>query len=60
MKAWSWLRGKPFQEYVQFNVGCDLAQYENKVEKFVKIHLQNLLDEKCFKGVQKPSHKGCL
>jgi hypothetical protein len=55
MKAWSWLKGRPFQEYVQFNVGCDLAQYENKIENFVKIHLQNLLDENYFEGVQKPS-----
>jgi hypothetical protein len=39
LKAWLWLRGKPFQRYVQFDMGCDLAQYGNKVETIVGIHL---------------------
>jgi hypothetical protein len=39
MKAWSWLRGGPLQGYVQFDVGCDLAQYENKIKTIVGIRL---------------------
>ncbi len=55
LEGWSWLKGKPFQGYVQFNVGCDLAQYNNKVETIVGIHLQNLSSENNLEGVQKPS-----
>jgi hypothetical protein len=51
LKAWSWLRDDPLQKYVQlqgyvqFNVGCGLARYGNKVETIMGIHLQNLLSE---------------
>jgi hypothetical protein len=44
-----------FEGHVQFDVECDLMQYENKVETFAKIHSQNLLREKNLEGVQKPS-----
>jgi hypothetical protein len=60
LKAWLWLRGKPFQGYVQFDMGCDLTQYGNKVETIVGIHLQNLSGENNLKGVQKPSQKKYL
>jgi len=40
---------------VQFEVECDLQQYEKKVEITKGIHLLNLLDENNFKDVQKPS-----
>jgi hypothetical protein len=53
LKVWSWLKGKPFQGYVQFNVGCDLIQYGNKVETIVGIHLQKNSGENSFEGVQK-------
>ncbi len=33
------------QGYVQFNVECDLVQYETKVETIVEIRLQNLLNK---------------
>jgi hypothetical protein len=55
LRAWSWLKGKPFQVYMQFDMGCDLAQYGNKVETNIGIHLHNLLGENSFEGVQKPS-----
>ncbi len=45
---------------MQFNVGCDLAQYGNKVKTIMAIHLQNLPGENNLKGVQKPSQKGHL
>jgi len=39
LKAWLQLKCKPLQGYVQFNMGCDLARYGNKVEIIVGIHL---------------------
>jgi hypothetical protein len=48
----SWLRGELFQGHVQFDVECDLMQYENEVETFAKIHSQNLLGENIFEGVK--------
>jgi hypothetical protein len=36
---------------------CDLVQYEKKVEKVMKIHLQNLLGENNLERIQKPSQK---
>jgi len=60
LRAWSWLKGKPFQGYVQFDVRCNLVQYGNKVEIIVGIHLQNLMGENNRKGVQKPSQKDRL
>jgi hypothetical protein len=60
LKVWSWLRGKPLQGYVQFDMGCDIERYGNKVETTMKIHLQNLLGENYFESVQKPSLKGYL
>jgi hypothetical protein len=41
----------PLQGYVQFDIGCDLAQYGNKVERTMGIQLQNLPNENNFKGV---------
>jgi hypothetical protein len=32
LKAWSWLKGGPFQGHVQFGVECDPMQYENKAK----------------------------
>jgi hypothetical protein len=40
---------------VQFEVECDLSQYENKVEIIEGIHLLNLLSENNLEGVKKPS-----
>jgi hypothetical protein len=60
LKAWSWFKSKLFQRYVQFDVGCDLAKYGNKVETNVKIHLQNFPTESNFESVQKPFQKGRL
>jgi hypothetical protein len=39
LKAWSWLKGGPPQGYVQFDMECDLMQYENKIETIMGIHL---------------------
>jgi len=47
------------QGYVQFNVECDIMQYDSKVETIVGIHLQNLLGKNSFKVVQ-PSNKDHL
>jgi hypothetical protein len=45
LKAWSWFkRGSP-QGYVQFDMKCDLKQYENKVEIIVGIYSQSFLGE---------------
>jgi hypothetical protein len=52
--------GDPLQGYVQFNVGCDIEWYRNKIETIVGIHLHNLLGENNFESVQKPSWKGHL
>jgi hypothetical protein len=41
----------PFQGHVQFEVECDLVQYDNKVETIERIHLLNLLGENSFEGV---------
>jgi hypothetical protein len=41
-------------------VGCDLAQYENKVETIVAIHSKKNLGENIFEGFQKPSQMGHL
>jgi hypothetical protein len=60
LRAWSWKKGEPFQGYVQFDVGCDLVQYGNKVETIVGMHSQNLLGENNLEGVQKLSQKGHL
>jgi hypothetical protein len=60
LKVWSWLRGELFQGYVQFDMGCDLVQYGNKVETIAGIHLQNLLGENNLKGFLKTSQKGRL
>jgi hypothetical protein len=60
LRAWSWLKGKPLQGHVQFDMGCDLTQYEIKVKTIVGIHLQNLFGENSFKGFQTPSLKGHL
>jgi hypothetical protein len=60
MNVWSWWKGKLPQGYVQFNMECDLMWYENKVEITVGIHLQNLMGENNFGGVQIPSHKDYL
>jgi hypothetical protein len=51
LKAWSWLKGGPPQGYVQFDMECDLMQYENKVETIMGIHLQNILGKNNIKGV---------
>jgi hypothetical protein len=45
LKVWSWLKGGPSQGYVQFDMECDLVQYESKIEIIMGIHLQNLLGE---------------
>jgi hypothetical protein len=42
LKAWTWLKDEPLQGYVQFDMGCDLAQYGNKVKRTMGIQLQNL------------------
>ncbi len=39
MRAWSWLKGELPQGHVQFDMKCDLVQYENKVETIVKIYI---------------------
>lgn len=36
LKVWSWLKGGLLQGHVQFNMECDLVQYEKKVEIVVK------------------------
>jgi hypothetical protein len=54
LRVWSWFKGEPFQGHVQFDMGCDIAQYDIKVEPTVGIHLQNLLGENSFEGVQTP------
>jgi hypothetical protein len=54
---WSWLKGGLLQVHVQFNMECDLVQYEKKVQTIVKIHSQNLLGENNLEKVQKPSDK---
>jgi len=46
--------------HVQFDVECDIMQYENKVETTIRIHLQNLWSENNFEGLQKPSQKDHL
>jgi hypothetical protein len=48
------------QGYVQFNVECDLVQYESKVETIVEIHSWNFLGENNFIGVRRPSQKDQL
>ncbi len=55
LKAWSWLRDESLQGHVQFEVECDLVQYENKIETTEEIHKLNLLGENILEGVQKPS-----
>ncbi len=60
MKAWSWLKGGPFQGYMQFRVECDPMRYENKVGTTQGIHLLNLQGENSPKGVQKPSQNDHL
>jgi len=55
LRVWSWLKNGLHQRYVQFDVECDLVQYENKVETSMGIHSRNLLGERSFGGVQKPS-----
>jgi hypothetical protein len=42
LKAWSWLKSMSPQGYVQFNMKCDLEQYESKVETIVGIYLQKI------------------
>jgi len=42
---------------MQFDVKCDLMQYDNKIETIVGIHLWNFLDEIVFGGFQKPFQK---
>jgi len=59
-KAWSWLKGRSPQTYVQFDMECDLEQYESKVETIVGIHSQSFLGEKNLRNVQKPSQKNHL
>ncbi len=59
LKAWTWLRDELLQGYVQFDMGCDLAQYGNKVERIMGIQLQNLPSENNFENVLKPSQKSC-
>jgi len=54
-KVWSWLKGGPLQSYVQFEMKCDLMQYENKVETIEGIHLLNLLGENNLECVKKKS-----
>ncbi len=48
------------QEHVQFDVGCNLVQYGNKVETIVGIHLQKIMGENSPKSVQKPSQNDHL
>jgi hypothetical protein len=42
---------------MQFEVECDLRQYENKAQITKGIQSLNLLGENNPKNVQKPSHK---
>jgi len=58
LKAWSWFKDKPLQGHVQFEVECDLVQYENKVETIEGIHLLNLISENSFEGVH-PKRTTC-
>jgi hypothetical protein len=57
LKTWSWLNSGPLEGLVQFGVGCEHVQYENKVEITKGICSFNLQGENSFKGVQKPSQK---
>jgi hypothetical protein len=51
LKAWSWLKGGLLEGHVQFNVECDLAQYENKVKTTRGIHAWKILGENNIGGV---------
>jgi hypothetical protein len=53
LKDWSWLGGGLFQGYVQFEMKCDLVQYEKKVETTEGIHSLNLMGENSLERVLK-------
>jgi hypothetical protein len=48
------------QGHLQFDVECDIVQYENIVETTMGIHLQNLVGENNLLSVQNPSQKDHL